>query len=231
MCEFKTCTRYNLKSHSSKVHNGAKISSSKLRNIGQRQELESVVRTEREVKKEKVEPVEKVCDKCDYKTADKDDYYDHVLEHLPSNTSQPQKLSNITGDKRNTEKDIESFKTDVRNILQPSNVETNKKSTETIDKADFPDAQIEDEKELSERLGQNCGDNPTLTASQAQPTDNKEEVAAAVGFLMGHGERSVGAGGFQEKDDDNLRKCDFGCDERFSTEDEFFIHITDYHNN
>ena len=26
------------------------------------------------------------------------------------------------------------------------------------------------------------------------------------------------------------RTCDFGCDLRFSSEEEFFIHVTDYHN-
>ena len=218
-CDFKTCTRYNLKSHISKVHRGAKISSFKLR---EKQELVSQMRAELEVKKEKVEAAVKVCDKCDYKTSDNDDYYDHVLEHLPSNTSQPQKLSNITGEKRN-EKNIESFKTDVRNILQSSTIDTNKKTTETIDKAVLQDAKIEDE---------NCGEGGPLAFpdSQAQPTDNKEEVAAAVGFLMCLG-AGGGGGGFQEKDDNNLRKCEFGCDERFSTEEEFFIHITDYHNN
>ena len=204
MCEFKTCTRYNLKSHSSKVHNGSKISSFKLSKIGEKKKRKLMMKTEGEVKKENVEPAVKVC--------------------------QPQKLSNIAGEKRKKGKNIESFKTDVKNILQPFNVETNKKTTETDDKAFIRD-KIESGKELSERLGETFSEGGTL--AQAQPTDNRDEVAAAVGVLMSLDE-GAGAGGLKKKDDNKLslqRECDFGCGERFSTVEEFFIHITDYHNN
>ena len=141
----------------------------------------------------------------------------------------PEKKSKMIADKEvKEERDIESFKTDVRNILQPSNDDTNRKTIDTNEKA----VKTEVEKELSENLGQNYseGSTLTLTATQAEPTDNKEEVTAAVGILMSLEEDAGGAGGLQEKEDKDLRKCVFGCDERFSTEDEFFIHITDYHN-
>ena len=194
MCEFKTCTRYNLKSHCSKVHNGVKISSFKLRKIGEKKKRELLMKTEGKIKKENVEP------------------------------------ANIAREKRKKGKDIESFKIDVKNILQPFNVETNKKTAETDDKAFFQD-QNENGKELSERRGETFGEGDPL--AQAQPTDNKDEVAAAVGVLMSLDE-GAGAGGLEKKDDNKLslqRECDFGCGERFSTVEEFFIHITDYHNN
>ena len=117
LCDYKNCSERSLTKHKAKKHkitkprmgpsrlecskcgkkyhslNGLKVHKSICLNLTYEEPVESKVMID--------SPVEKFCDKCDYKTADIDDYYDHVLEHLPSNTSQPQKLNNSVGNNLN----------------------------------------------------------------------------------------------------------------------------------
>ena len=125
LCDYKNCSKQRLKNHKVKKHketkpvviqvqaqfkcskcekkyktlHGLKIHKSICLNLTQLEPLE--------VEETPDSPIEKFCDKCDYKTSDNDDYYDHVLEHLPSNTSQPQKLTNSVGNNLNPIKDEE----------------------------------------------------------------------------------------------------------------------------
>ena len=109
-CEYKNCSEEGLTKHKQKKHktenktklkfkcskcgrlcqsiNGLRAHKSIC--IGLRQETFS----ESKVQALEEPPAEKFCDKCDYKTRNSEDYYEHVIEHLPTNTSEPQKLTN-----------------------------------------------------------------------------------------------------------------------------------------
>ena len=120
-CDYKNCSIKSLKIHKFSKHkvkqyerpaqvlncskcgkkyqtlHGLRVHKSICLNLPDEEPLEAKVTGE--------SPLEKTCDKCDFKTSDNDDYYDHVLEHLPSNTSQPQKLTNSVGNDLNPIKD------------------------------------------------------------------------------------------------------------------------------
>ena len=66
------------------------------------------------------------------------------------------------------------------------------------------------------------------------PYSYSQEVSQAVGFLTSMEESEPGTE--WASDTDNLQKteikCDFGCVEvLFSSEEDYFIHVTDHHNN
>ena len=189
-CEFKTCSKYDLRNHSSKVHGRNTKSGFKFIKNGRKRKLTSSGDVRRDQFMVKEEPIS------------------------PTETSR--------------QADIEAFKSDVRTILQPSKVNT-------IEKPELTRGDLHDPSPSpSAVLVMMDHDYLGVSHSHSRPGEN-EEVAAAVGFLRSlENAEKMKPGQVVVKTDNRKkrkRNCDFGCDVTFASEEDFYIHITDYHNN
>ena len=108
LCDYKNCSDQGLEIHKARIHKkqNSKLECSKCGTKHQSitalkahksdcvgLELEETAESKPKLEEETL--TEKSCEKCGFTTTDSDDFYDHVLEHLPVNTSEPQKFTSF----------------------------------------------------------------------------------------------------------------------------------------